>query len=57
MADGHAQLRGDLLDQGRLAPLAGTGHDLYEPARLFEPLREGGASRALEFDLISLRIV
>ena len=49
MANGHAQLRGDLLDQGRLAHLARTGH---EPARLDEPLGEDGALRALEFDLI-----
>ena len=57
VADGHAQLRGDLLDQGRLAHLAGTGHDLYEPARLYEPLREDGALRALEFRLIFTRYI
>jgi hypothetical protein len=55
MANGHAQLRGDLLDQGRLAHLAGTGHYLYEPARLDEPLGEDGALRALEFGLILTR--
>ena len=52
MANGHAQLRGDLLDQGRLAHLARTGH---EPARLDEPLGEDGALRALEFGLIFTR--
>jgi hypothetical protein len=55
MANGHAQLRGDLLDQGRLAHLAETGHYLYEPARLDEPLGEDGALRALELGLIFTR--
>jgi hypothetical protein len=57
MANGHAQLRGDLLDQGRLAHLAETGHDLYEPARLDEPLGEDGALRALELGLIFFAIL
>jgi hypothetical protein len=51
MTDGDAQLRGDLPDQSRLAHLAGAGHDLYEPARLYEALREDGALRALELSL------
>jgi hypothetical protein len=41
-------LIGDLLHQRGLADLARTCHHLQEPARLNEPLGQGGSLRALE---------